>query len=663
MEHTNDIILKSKIAAGIHSANNKKFLEQYDTDDKQIDYYTDLAMKLYDEFEIDGSYTEEGVRKNVATWFESKRKQMDLFRKHPYWSEEAKAIVFLQSETRGIDYDDAYRKLDKLTDYILSKVYVDDDYWLLSGVIYTINDICCKEEAQDGLVTDYFIERLHYHIGSRNVPKPVERMLRRGTKITRLVRKICENVVIHRTGEVIDATQFADDGDPRTRRSFDKYYAQFADALSELTVEKITVVSLNFLDFMTMSNGNSWSSCHFINSHGIFHENSESSYQGMYKQGCLSYALDEPSFILYTLPATFKDTDYYRCQKLTRMCCQYENGILITGKCYPNNNDALITRYRQMMQLIISQIEERPNLWTFSKKTSKVTCFAQTVNDTGHYPDYTYSSQKPTISLCRGVEIDLDASIQIGHKAYCLHCGKELEGYQHEWLQCENHRKTIRCGCCNKRLRPTDEYYLIDGSYYCPEHVFYCEFHKAYEPTSWNPVKVNMKDGEKTVCYNAEHYDLKKCPDCGLYYLYDEMKHGYCPNCIVNHNICSYCGKVIEGDIFYKKDGSKYCNHCKNYVESGLNIVKPRRYYKGDYVLLKDDLMRAWSGATPEMQEAYAGRIVQITYTGWGYEVTKLDGRAWSWDSNCFAGLVTNGSDALIGKTISECKEIFNNED
>jgi hypothetical protein len=101
MEHTNEIELRSKTIAEEYERNNREFLAQYDTDDKQIDYYTGLAMKLFAEFEIDGTFTKVGVRKNVAEWFANKKSQMERFRKHPYWSEEAKAIVFLQTEKRA----------------------------------------------------------------------------------------------------------------------------------------------------------------------------------------------------------------------------------------------------------------------------------------------------------------------------------------------------------------------------------------------------------------------------------------------------------------------------------------------------------------------------------------------------------------------------------
>lgn len=656
MEHTNDISLQSKNAAELYCSGNKEFLEKYDTEDKQIDYYTELAMKLYDEFEIDGTYTNEGVRKNVAVWFENKKAQMELFRKHPYWSEEAKAIVFLQTETRGIDYLAAADKLYRLEDYVWSKININSNKWIVCIVRDALISVANHKQEQNGLVTEFFIEKFSHFLGSREIPKSVKKMLRCGTKITRLVRK-CFEEVVDVNDKIVNTTTLVDEEDDhRTRKSFDKYYAQFADCLSELEVKKITVVSLNFLDFMTMSNGNSWSSCHFINSNGIFHEDSESSYRGLYKQGCLSYALDKPSFILYTLPETFKGADYYRCQKLTRMCCQYEDGILITGKCYPNNNDALITRYRQMMQLIISQVDGIPNLWTFSKKIKKISAFVDTALNAGHYCDYLYDQQKPTISLRKHINIDMDASMMIGHAAYCLHCGEELDGERHDWLQCGKHRETKRCYCCGKRIKDGEEYHVFFGDYYCSDCTFYCEYHKRYEPKDDKYGTITMASGEKVVCKDTLR-SVKQCVDCGVYYDKNDMTEGHCPNCITHYDVCSLCGKVGEKDEFAEIDGHKYCKSCEEFARGNIKLITDVADYNvGDYVLMKNDIRCCDFGYSDEMILSYPGKIVKITEKRHGaFYVSRIDSTIWTWkwSANCFAGIIQNGSDELIGRTFS----------
>ena len=663
----NEIILKSTN----NPEANENFLTLYDTDDKQIDYYTDLACKLYDEFEIDGTYTFDGVRKNVVTWYENKQKQIELFRKHPYWSEEAKAIVFSQTETRPINYRLASNALCNLAQYVRNNISVNGDKWCVDAIIYALENY---DGEETGLLNEEMIRRIHDSWPwGYELPTALERMFHNGTKITKFVRKAFESVC-DRWGISHNATTFRDDGDdPRRCKSFDKYYAKFADCLSELTIEKITLVSVNFLDFMTMSNGNSWSSCHFINSHGIFHEDSESSYQGMYKQGCLSYALDAPSFLLYTLPASYTGTEYYRRQKLTRMCCQYSNGVLITGKCYPNNEDALVDRYRQMMQLVISQIEHFTNLWTFSRKVKRIEGFVESADNSGHYPDYFYDHQKPVISLHNPISIDIDTPIVIGHEAYCLHCGEKLYGGNHSWLQCDNHRRTLKCECCGKRMKVGEEYHTYCGEIYCPDCVFWCDYHQQYEPIVYKN-ELNTNDGRKLMCNDGVHH-YEQCSDCGVWYPRKDLKKtrlgNLCPNCISKYDVCSVCGEIIaEGDVHIMRNGNKLCSLCHNLKEVGLKVVTQKTYKEGDYVVMNTQLTEHHVGVSPSMSRFYPGRIVKITRAwteyGWKlYNVSRLRGDDWNWkwDYEHIAGRIKNGNDAMIGKTLEEVIEMLGKDE
>ncbi|MBQ2299456.1 MAG: hypothetical protein II278_08805, partial [Bacteroidaceae bacterium] len=477
MESANDITLCSKQPADVLRAQNAAFLAEYNTDDKQIDYYTNLAMRVFEEFDIDGSFTFDGVRKNVKVWYENKSGQMQLFRKHPYWSEKHKAIMLLQTETRGVDYHDAGCKYESLLNYV-SKTYRPKDRRVLSVFRNGFPWCISNGIEQTATMPGKFATAMD---NSCDVPPYMKKVMKEGAKITRIVRHWFSELRLE-SGEIVDATKLVDEGEPRTRDSFEKRYAVFADAMSELTIEKLTLVSLHFCDFMTMSNGNSWSSCHYINSHNIFHDENSGSYHGAYKLGCLSYALDKPSFILYTLPSTYDGDEHYRVQKLNRMCCQYDGGIIITGKAYPNNSNDTIQRYRDMMQTIISQCESVPNLWSCSTDISAVERYVETASDSAHYPDYMHAKQRPTVSVSRSYDLDLNKRILIGHRAYCLHCGDGI--VEAPWLQCEKHRIKMVCACCGKKLNEDSTYKKYDGKYYCSDCLFLCAYHHRYEPVS-----------------------------------------------------------------------------------------------------------------------------------------------------------------------------------
>ena len=132
MENLTKIEVLATAPAEALRQKNADFLTKHPTEDAQIDHYTKLAMNVFEEFEIDGEFSFAGVRKNVAHWFENKRANMELFRKHPYWDEEAKAIVFSQTETRLVDYEGAYDTLAQIFEYIRRKMNTYDDD--ISGV-------------------------------------------------------------------------------------------------------------------------------------------------------------------------------------------------------------------------------------------------------------------------------------------------------------------------------------------------------------------------------------------------------------------------------------------------------------------------------------------------------------------------------------------------
>lgn len=654
-------------ATEILQRQNAEFLERYPTDDAQIEYYTGLAMKLWDEFEIDGAYEPEGTRKNIETWYANKRKQMELFRKHPYWCEEAKSIIFAQEETRECNYVNAKEAIYQLRVYLHRRNgYLPAGDNILEAIYETLDYIHDEPDNVQPVITQRFVDVFNRK-NCTNLPKGAKRMLSVGTKLSRFVRKCCEEFQM-RDGSIVDVTKFEDEHEPgdRTFDSFEKRYAKFADSLSTLKIKKMTIMSLNFLDFMTMSNGNSWSTCHFINSHGIFHGgNTSSSYRGAYKQGCLSYALDEPSFILYTLPTDYYGTDYYRCQKLTRMCCQYSDGVLITGKCYPNNEDSLITTYRNTMQTVISSIEEIPNRWTFSKDTDKISEFVTTAHGAAHYADYLRGGQKPTISLCTKISFDLSEPMRIGHKGYCLHCGREIDAGS-SWLQCTRHHIRMVCGGCGKKITDDETYRDINGRLYCSDCHFYCAVHERYERVSELHGTVLMKDGEVKVCNEAFEL-LAQCVDCGVWGYKEKMlktTHGYsCKKHVRKYTKCDWCGVyVLNAEKHVHDSGSAYCPECaERHANLRFQLVRKDSYSAGDYVVVEDDVSCCDNGANEYMMTCYPGKIVKIkrvSYDGDDYWWTTLAedrcGReyGWNWSKNCIRCAIVGVDDSFIGKRL-----------
>ena len=149
----------------------------------------------------------------------------------------------------------------------------------------------------------------------------------------------------------------------RNANRYEKLFAELGDMLNPMEVEKKLILSVNFLDFMLMSNGNSWLSCHYINSNNIFHTASERSWSGMYKGGCLSYANDKSTMILYTVSKDC-EKDYYHQPKINRQLFHFNDGTLCQARLYPSNDTSNIdVLYMEIVKEIISECMGLNNDW------------------------------------------------------------------------------------------------------------------------------------------------------------------------------------------------------------------------------------------------------------------------------------------------------------
>lgn len=145
--------------------------------------------------------------------------------------------------------------------------------------------------------------------------------------------------------------------------SYNRTFAKLADSINPFDVERITVLSANIIDFLLMSNGNSWASCHTIIS------KCGDTYGGCYMGGTLSYANDSESLILYTVDKSYTGTDWCFEPKITRQVFFWDYPVLVQERLYPQCNDngeqgkALVKQYRTVVEDIVSTCLETPNLW------------------------------------------------------------------------------------------------------------------------------------------------------------------------------------------------------------------------------------------------------------------------------------------------------------
>ena len=206
-----------------------------------------------------------------------------------------------------------------------------------------------------------------------------------------------------------------------TLPKYNSLFASYADMVSGLARTLNFVISVNPYDYLTMSFGNSWASCHTIDKTNI--RGMANNYSGAYCGGTLSYMLDGSSIITF---AADKHADIQTAGKIYRNMFHFQHNIMIQGRIYPQGNDGatdLYTKFREIVQAEMAQmLGLKENKWTIAKGTNNCNRYSNSYGV--HYRDYLYNSE---CNACypteRKDEID---TVTIGSTGICVNCGASI---------------------------------------------------------------------------------------------------------------------------------------------------------------------------------------------------------------------------------------------
>lgn len=202
--------------------------------------------------------------------------------------------------------------------------------------------------------------------------------------------------------------------------NYNKLFAEYSDMVSGLKRKMKFYISLNPLDYLTMSFGNSWSSCHTIDKRN--ERNMPNSYSGMHCGGVMSYMLDGTSIITYALDHEMQS---FEDGKIYRNMFHFEDGLLVQGRIYPQGNDGatdLYKTFRRFMQIELTKMLDVYDDWY--KKSCE--CSDHVVSTGVHYRDYE-NFDGCNVSYNRNVRGASMHVITVGHSRICPYCGDRIE--------------------------------------------------------------------------------------------------------------------------------------------------------------------------------------------------------------------------------------------
>ena len=487
----------------------------------------------------DYDYSDSAIDDILDEWYHQKQGLLSLLSKHPNWEPERLMVHFDADFSRKLDIDTTtgflcwlrnqlafnedkwYKCYNFMWDFCREETYLPEACDVERNVVVFNVDTCSYEAQIFNPLTkiNELVPELHARVGQKN---------------TKIVGKICTHFGLDKikkygtkinpaTGEV-EENALLD--------SYDKQFAKYCDALSPIKVTRHTCISLNPIDYLLMSNGNSWRSCHYIGD--------DANDAGCYSSGTISYMLDKHSIIFYTVDAGFNGVCIEREPKIQRQVFGYNDFQLLQSRLYPQNNDSgatdTYTDIRNIMQKVVADCLAAPNRW-IKKRVQNVkhgynaTC----------YPDWDCQTNLCSTSVLRGKENDNLEPIILGAAPICIECG-ERHG-RDESINCCGSGYT--CTECGERI-DEDDVYWVDEEPYCCDCVTYCAVCGEYEV---NRNTTYIPSENRSVCDSCLDRYYVYCDDCEEYYDRDKMNYlknldkYLCDDCFANYTQCNECGR------------------------------------------------------------------------------------------------------------------------
>ena len=466
----------------------------------------------------DKNYDTQGIKANLNEWDDNKRGLTNLLRKHPNWNEDELAIVFEVDIQREINREFIRIRKDEICVFCRDLDIDENARRNAFKVLTYITDM-----ATSAMSCEWVVQEVIERTGIKCVM---------GQKTSRVFNSICK--------------KFGLDKHP----DYPAKFASYADAMNPVSIKKKCTLSVNPCDFLEMSNGSSWQSCHRLNG-------------GDCQAGTLSYMNDGVSMIF----STFNDEvekEYYKTPKQTRQVFAYGNGILLQSRLYPYTDDEVARdTYRKVVQKAIADCLDVPNLWVLKKDQNDVSNRIETHEDAHHYEDYSYN-YKANISLLKALKIFDDDTIQVGYTSYCVDCGNQLE--ESDEIVCSDcNGSRYTCAACGCSLDEDDGHW-IDGELYCDDCCHYCDHCHEYT-TEDTTMAHNRRGFEEWVCPDCLDSYYCYCETCGEYYHTDTGNwidgEYYCDDCTEERfECCNDCGEYVDKDDIVGIEDGCYCESC-----------------------------------------------------------------------------------------------------
>lgn len=486
------------------------------------------------------------------------------------------------------EYDrivELYREAYNNSEYIEYGVYVNK--YVYNKYINGVYFVKLVSNYNSHIADEEFAEKANEYASPFNYEKNGKTIglgAVKGQKISRIVGKFFKSYEFDKIVDMQTDTWYDTNGNFHSRErdyGWNKKFAEFADAINPLEVKRWTIISVNPIDYLTMSFGNGWASCHTPDKHN--ERNADGNYSGCYCSGTLSYMLDDCTLIMYTVSEKYKGRDFCLEDKMNRCNFHIGEDKFIQGRLYPDGRNAdaetsMAGQFRAIMQKVLTECVGETNLWKVLKGTDNCSRYAFSHYGATNYKDWVHYDDCNISFLKRnGVECN-ETKIKIGHTPICPCCGKEHSN--EEWLACGRCRDMsgdgnyVDCYACGHSIDLDEDDYVYDEDrevYFCDSSCaanydcYYCtnvsEYHSewVFEDNYTGEHFYDYRENNCVHIHDDYHYiNVENAENDGWalidgeWYNTDDDNVIECPHCggwtLADHDECLQCGALINDE-------------------------------------------------------------------------------------------------------------------
>lgn len=453
---------------------------------------------------------EKSLSQNLDIWATNKQKLYDLLSTSPYWNEKELCIHLKTKVIRPIDINRA----KKLYLDLLGNANVS--YTERKAIRYSFNYLV-DNYYNEGEITENIENQKMIEVYTRSIEDIKDDLccydelkkisIRVGQKKSKVLFKIVE--IVFNKNEYRDTMYYVENEVVKVRtktgfkethyHTYEQLKAKICDCLSPLKVDEEIYISINPLDYLTMSHGNSWSSCHSIRNDGCYHA------------ATFTTLTDTSTIIVYTLPQKV-EKDFSLVDKKARQMLFISKDIdgIFQQVFYPYKSKYISDDVRQYIEELIANYKHEPNLWT------KVDLGDVYIDDCDYlgYRDW----EEGKDSWCFKLKNANNPHFRIGENAFSVNNHNEI-CCNNEDLYSENDiRECICCGC-SIEIHNDCYYTLSDGYIVCEECYenfdgFYCHgTHARYI----NEDSIEIDGDTYLLSWAKQNLDYKYCEDVEKY--------------------------------------------------------------------------------------------------------------------------------------------------